>query len=460
MKAKKSPSKNPDTEASGAPRIWKISELTRQIRGALEQTFGTIWVEGEISNLRRPESGHLYFTIKDAGAQLAAVMFRNQAANLKFQPLDGLQVVAFGDLTVYEPRGQHQIVCRSILPKGLGALQAQFEALKQKLEAEGLFASERKRPIPRFPEHIGIVTSPTGAAIRDILNIIDRRFPNVHIVINPVRVQGEGAAREIAAAIDEFNALAESGTLPLDVLIITRGGGSFEDLWAFNEEEVARAIARSRIPTVSAVGHEIDFTIADFVADLRAATPSAAAELVVTQRLELIEGIQQLHNRLQRGLRHEISELENRVRLAAGHAVFRQPQALVDRYRQQLDDAIARVRQHAQHQLATTGATLQLRTQALQHFSPATIIEQTRARLGDLDGRHRRASHAILARRHDHCTQLAKRLDALSHKATLKRGYSITRTATGKIVKSRKAVKSADRIRTMVTDGEFDSIVS
>ncbi len=293
-------------------QVLTVTDLTRRVKDLLEEKFPAVWVEGEISNFRSPSSGHVYFTLKDANAQLAVVLFRGVAAKTGFALKDGLQVIAFGDVSVYERSGQYQLVARQLLPKGLGALQLAFEELKQRLAKEGLFDAARKRKIPALPQHIGLVTSPTGAAIRDFLNIIGRRFPNVHIVINPVRVQGDGAGNEIAAAIDEFNSLHASHALTLDVLIVTRGGGSLEDLWAFNEEVVARALARSNIPTISAVGHEIDFTISDFVADLRAPTPSAAAELVVKAKDEFLHHLAQYQTRLQNDLRLQLAEARQR----------------------------------------------------------------------------------------------------------------------------------------------------
>ncbi|OGV74134.1 MAG: exodeoxyribonuclease VII large subunit, partial [Lentisphaerae bacterium RIFOXYA12_FULL_60_10] len=253
-----------------------VTELTRRIRAALEQGIGPVVVEGEVSNVRRPSSGHCYFTLKDETAQIAAVLFRGVLETLRIVPKDGLQVRVRGELTVYEKNGNYQILVRHLEETGRGSLQARFEQLKSRLQQEGLFDAARKRPLPVLPRHIGIVTSPTGAAIRDILQVLSRRFPNLHVLVAPVRVQGDGAAEAIAAAIDRLNQRAD-----LDVLIIGRGGGSLEDLWAFNEEVVARAVFRSRLPVISAVGHEIDFTISDFVADVRAPTPSAAAEIVV-----------------------------------------------------------------------------------------------------------------------------------------------------------------------------------
>ena len=258
--------------------IWKVSELTVRIRDLLEGAFRDLWVEGEVSNFRAAQSGHLYFTLKDEKSQIRCVCFRDQVRGLKFRPEDGLHVTVRGSLSVYEPRGEYQIYVTHIEPVGLGALQLAFEQLKKKLAAEGLFDAGRKKPLPVLPRCIGVVTSPTGAAIRDILRVLKRRFPNVHVSLYPVKVQGEGAAAEIVRAIRHFN----RGSV-VDVLIVARGGGSFEDLWAFNEEIVARAIAESEIPVITGIGHETDFTIADFVADLRAPTPSAAAEIVVVR---------------------------------------------------------------------------------------------------------------------------------------------------------------------------------
>src|SRR5216684_3755323 len=272
--------------SEGERRVYTVSELTGQIKGTLEGAFPAVWVEGEISNLRMPSSGHAYFTLKDEGAQLSAVLFRGRGRRVRFEPEDGMHVLAFGGLDVYAARGQYQLVVELMEPQGLGALQLAFEQLKRKLEAEGLFDEGRKRKLPVFPRVIGIVTSPTGAAIRDMLNIIGRRFGDLHILIAPVRVQGDGAPGEIIQALLNLQAVAE-----LDVIIVGRGGGSIEDLWAFNDEGVARAIVDCRVPVVSAVGHEIDVTIADLVADARAPTPSAAAALVVPKKLDLLMAV-------------------------------------------------------------------------------------------------------------------------------------------------------------------------
>jgi exodeoxyribonuclease VII large subunit len=440
-------------------QVLTVTELTRRVKGALEDKFTSVWVEGEISNLRTPQSGHVYFTLKDANAQLAAVLFRGPAAGVKFKLQDGLAVIAFGDISVYERQGQYQIIVRQLLPKGLGALQLAFDELKRRLEKEGLFAAERKKPIPLLPQRIGLVTSPTGAAIRDFLNIIGRRFPNVHIVINPVRVQGEGAAQEIADAIDQFNALHAAGTLPLDVLIVTRGGGSLEDLWAFNEEVVARALARSTIPTISAVGHEIDFTIADFVADMRAPTPSAAAELVVKAKEEFVRQLRDCQMRLANNLRLCVANMRRRFTESASSYVFQQPAQLIRQYQQEVDDLRHRLGQATdsaldaqRSRLATAGAKFALLSPQSRLAAWNARLDAGQRRLGSgFNQQWQRTTHRL--------DQARAKLDLLSPKSTLQRGYSITRTTDGRIVKTVKTVKTGDQIRTLVADGEFESEV-
>jgi len=294
--------------------IYSVSELTRNIRAVLEKSFAFIWVEGEISNFVFHTSGHMYFSLKDQGSVVSAVLFRNANKNLRFDLKNGLKVICFGKISVYDKRGQYQLIVEKIEPKGIGALQLAFEQLKEKLQKEGLFDRARKRPIPYLPRRIGVVTSPTGAAIRDILNVTRRRFANVEIVINPVKVQGVGAKEEIAAAIKLFNDLKD-----IDVMIVGRGGGSIEDLWPFNEELVARAIYSSKIPVISAVGHEIDWTISDFTADFRAPTPSAAAELIIPRKDELIMRITTSLDRLKNALSNAVVQLRQRLdELTAG----------------------------------------------------------------------------------------------------------------------------------------------
>ena len=442
-------------------QVLSVTDLTHRIKDLLEDKFPSVWVEGEVSNLRSPTSGHMYFTLKDANSQLAVVLFRGVAAKVGFALKDGLQVIASGDISVYEKSGQYQLVARRLLPKGLGALQLAFEELKQRLAKEGLFDPARKRPIPALPQRIGLVTSPSGAAIRDFLNIIGRRFPNVHIVINPVRVQGDGAAQEIAAAIDEFNALHASGRLPLDVRIVTRGGGSLEDLWAFNEELVARALARSSIPTISAVGHEIDFTISDFVADLRAPTPSAAAELVVKAKDEFAHHIGQFQSRLQKDLRLRLAEARQRFSDLAASYVFRRPTEVVRQYQQQVDDYGHRLTRATAATFDAHHAQLETASEKFKLLSPQALLVNWRQRLDSHEqrfqsswARHRQETRHRLA-------QVGAKLELLSPNATLQRGYSITLIPeSGRIVRTVNNVTAGTKISTKVLDGTFTSVVS
>jgi exodeoxyribonuclease VII large subunit len=313
--------------------VITITELTRQIKFSLESSFPRVWVEGEISNFKQHTSGHLYFTLKDEGAQLSALMWRSRVANLTFQPEDGMKVIARGSVTVYPPRGNYQLDVDQIQPIGLGELQLAFERLKQILDAEGLFDAEHKKPIPEFPECIGLVTSETGAALQDIRSVLSRRHPSVEVILAPVRVQGAGAAEEIADAIKLMNRYGG-----IDVLIVGRGGGSLEDLWAFNEEVVARAIYASRIPIISAVGHEIDFSIADFAADLRAPTPSAAAELVVRDRSELLEDIGNLCYTMRGALESQVSGLRKQTVSLVTSYSFNRPKDLIREFSQRVDE--------------------------------------------------------------------------------------------------------------------------
>ena len=352
-------------------KIYRVAELTRRIKILLEGEFPGVWVEGEVSNVRRPGSGHLYFTLKDEESQLQAVLYRSQVARMRFELKDGIQVVALGDVSVYERGGRYQLTVSEIEPKGLGALQLAFEQLKKRLQEEGLFDGSRKRPIPLLPERIGIVTSPSGAAIRDILSVIGRRFANVRVLISPVRVQGETAAAEIVEAIDGLNRRGD-----VDVIIVTRGGGSLEDLWAFNEEPVARAIARSRIPVISAIGHEIDFTIADFAADLRVPTPSAAAELVVAKKSELQDRLAALSSRLTSSARQLLSELRRRLIVCARSYVLQAPENVVRQYQQVLDEFGGRLERSFRHRLVLGRAGLAGVAGRLEALSPVSVLSR------------------------------------------------------------------------------------
>lgn len=435
------------------PKALTVSELTRMIKGSLESQFGSVLIEGELSNVSQPASGHLYFTIKDAGAQISAVMFRGNQRGLAFKPRDGMLVRATGEISVYERRGNYQILIRRMEDGGKGTLQAQFEALKEKLQKEGLFAAERKRPLPMLPQHVGIVTSATGAAIRDILNVISRRFPNLHVLLAPAKVQGDGAAEEIAAQIDRLNEIGG-----LDVLIVGRGGGSLEDLWCFNEEVVARAIVRSAIPVISAVGHEVDFTISDFVSDLRVPTPSAAAELVVGCKESFQERLSTIQNCLVRALRERTDAAGHRLARAAGSYVFREPANAAARHRQRLDSLKMRM----EHKLrgAVQGAQQTLDMVGVRiHQRPQAAIQANRKQLEDLQLRlvHRMRLRQQMAlqdvRRYE--TQLR----ALNPLEVLQRGYSVTRGEDGRIIVKATDVNLGETVVTQVGRGHIESKV-
>ena len=352
-------------------KIYTVSEITSRIKQTIEVYFTAVWVEGEISNLRRPSSGHLYFTLKDEKAELKTVMFRFANKKLKFKLDNGLQVLIYGGLTVYEKRGEYQISAVEVEPKGLGALQLAFEQLKKRLEKEGLFAPIHKKPIPVLPRRIGVITSATGAAIRDIIHLINLRSANVRILLNPVRVQGEGAAEEIARAIGELNEIGG-----MDVIILGRGGGSVEDLWAFNEEIVARSIFDSRIPIISAVGHEIDYTISDFAADLRAATPSHAAELVIGRREELENCLAQFVFRLKSAIRNKFDSLKNRFQIARQSYAFRIPLGLTEQYGQRIDDSTARIKVILGQRLEILKEKLGAFSGRLEALSPLGVLSR------------------------------------------------------------------------------------
>jgi exodeoxyribonuclease VII large subunit len=351
--------------------FFTVSEITRQIRTSLEYNFSNISILGEISNVRRPSSGHIYLTLKDKNSQLQAVVFRNVANKIKFELKDGMEVITFGSVTVYEPRGQYQLIINKVEPKGVGALQLAFQQLKEKLEKEGLFDQTHKKPIPFIPQKIGIVTSPTGAAIKDILNIIDRRFANVEILIYPVKVQGEGAAQEIAEAITELNTLTD-----IDVIIAGRGGGSLEDLWAFNEEIVARSIYNSRIPIISAVGHEIDITIADLVADKRALTPSEAGELVVPRKDLLLDMLEKLETRLLQSLTGKLRLSKDKLVRIANSYAMRQPFDRLRRWQQRLDEFAQRLKLNITHALNTEREKLSGIAGKLESLSPLNVLKR------------------------------------------------------------------------------------
>jgi exodeoxyribonuclease VII large subunit len=352
-------------------KIWTVSEINRLVKDVLEQSFYPFWVEGEVSNLTIHRSGHVYFTLKDARCQLSLVFFRGAEQARAAGLAEGMKIEVQGRLTVYEPRGAYQLVVSQLRAKGKGDLQRKFEELKAKLREEGLFDEERKRPIPALPRCIGVVTSPQGAAIRDFLQILDRRFANVQVRIYPAAVQGEGAAAQIAAGVEFFNRHRAS-----DVIVVTRGGGSLEDLWPFNEEIVARAVAASGIPVISAVGHEVDFTICDFAADLRVPTPSAAAELVIGRKAELVERIQTLQQRLRTRLQLRLAELRQRLERAARSYVFREPRNVVRTYQQRLDELMTRAQRQLLHALEIRKGKCERLSAQLNALSPRRVLER------------------------------------------------------------------------------------
>ena len=456
-------------------KIYRVTELTRRIKAVLEDDVGTVWVEGEVSNAKLMTNGHLYFTLKDETSQLTAAFFRFQHSGSRVEVKDGTKVRALGRITVYEPRGQYQLIVQKLEAAGQGSLQEAFEKLKEKLNREGLFETARKRPLPLLPRHIGIVTSPTGAAIRDMLQILGRRFPNLHIVVAPVRVQGEGAAEEIAAALDLLNQRAD-----LDVLIVGRGGGSLEDLWAFNEEVVARALARSRLPVISAVGHEIDFTISDFVADVRAPTPSAAAELVVRAKADLEQQVDGLRRHLAGALHQRLLTLRNRFVRSAGSYVFREPQHLLQRHGQTVSRLKERLQralldavrnQHQRLDEAATSLAGQTRHIVSQHRQRlpvlanrlATALPRAVERTGQqVERLGLRLQHPILMavqRARQNVTHQAAQLQAFSPLAVLERGYSITQNERGEVVREPDQAPPGEKLQTRLPRGVLHSIV-
>jgi len=438
--------------AEPARAILTPSSLNRLARDLIEDALGLVWIEGELSNVSRPASGHLYFTLKDATAQVRCAMFKPRSTWLPFKPTDGMQVLARARVSLYEARGEFQVIAEHLEPAGEGALRQEFERLKTRLAAEGLFDAERKRPIPALPRRIGVITSPTGAAVRDVLNVLGRRFPLVEVEILPVPVQGKDAAAAIVAMLRAASAAGRH-----DVLLLTRGGGSLEDLWAFNDEALARAIAASAIPLVCAVGHEIDFTIADFVADLRAATPSAAAELLVPDRENLRRALLRQHERLRVGMRRRIQASAQRLDHLLARLTAQRPAARLAtgarrlaEIRERMARAGLRTTERARTRLSNTRSRL-----LAAH--PRTLMNQSGLRSRGLHERFRQALGHQLAARNLRLTELARALHAVSPLATLSRGYAILldRT-TGEVVRSVDRARSAGLLRAMLADGEID----
>lgn len=420
-------------------KVLSVWELTSDIKRLLERQIGSVWVSGEITNLRAQSSGHVYFTLKDTAAQLGCVLFRGTPSAQRELLADGQKVLLQGDVTVYETRGQYQLIVRTVELQGVGALQVAFEKLKQKLAAEGLFAQARKRNLPRCPQRIGLVTSPTGAAIRDVLHVIQRRNPALEIIVAPCRVQGDGAALEISNAIKLLNEHSvRDSSFVIDLILVTRGGGSLEDLWAFNEEAVARAIFESAIPVVSAVGHEIDFSIADFVADLRAATPSVAAEIITEGVYACREFVAEAPLRLRLLARGKLERKTENFDVLAGRLSRLHPRRTLDESYQRLDDLQSGLLRNLKHAVRSRGLVL-------QNFA----------------GRFLRAkpSYRLPARR-EALRQLEKRLQALGPQQVLARGYSITTdAATGQVLRDASKVVAGQKLKTRLAKGEVASRV-
>ncbi len=435
--------------------VLSVGELNATIRDLLENSLQTVWVEGEISNARVWNTGHMYFTLKDSASQIKAVMFRSAVRYLKFKAEDGMNVVARGKVSVYDPKGEYQIVCEHMEPKGLGSLQQAFEQLKKKLAAEGLFDPARKRALPALPRRIGIVTSLDGAALRDIIRVLRRRYPNAHLVLSPTRVQGEGAGREVAHAIRKIERIQG-----VDVVIVARGGGSLEDLWAFNDEVLARVIAACSVPIISGVGHATDFTIADFVADLRAPTPSAAAELVVRRKDEFFGHIGRVCERLDAAIHHRLRRLETRLHVLEarpGYAGYRGRIAVRGRHISELAGAL---RQRMGHALARRLRRHDVLRRSLDTFDPRHRLAAVRTRLVARNGQLQAAVRQRIAVKQHRFASLAARVEGLSPLAVLGRGYSVTWDASRtRIIRDAASVTPGDQINVTLDQGELTATV-
>src|SRR5687767_5265001 len=434
-----------------ARRALSVTELTVRLRDLLETQFFEVWVEGELSNCKIWQTGHLYFTLKDQTSQIRGFMFRSTLRYLKFKPADGLKVVARGKITVYKPKGEYQLVCEHMEPHGLGALQLAFDQLKRRLQVEGLFEAARKRQLPALPRKIGIVTSLDGAAIRDIIKVLGRRYPNAHLVIRPARVQGDGAAADVAHGIR-----AVAKVPGIDVIIVGRGGGSVEDLWAFNEEVIARAIVASPVPVISAVGHEVDFTIADFAADVRAPTPSAAAEIVVARKEDFCTHIERLSDRLTGAVRGSLARLESRVHLLnrrPGFAGWSARLAIRGRHCAETTHAL---RHAAQSSISRRIRVYQALRMQLEQYDLRRRLGSVRARLVRVDGTLRAAAIHRQHRAEARLQTCAARLDSLSPLAVLGRGYAVvwdhSRT---RVIRKASEVKAGDGVRVTLSEGEL-----
>ncbi len=439
--------------------MWTVRALVAAVRTHVEREYSDAWVEGEISNFRAPDSGHLYFTLKDGNAQIRVVMFSSKARLLRFRPADGMQVVVRGRVTIYEDRGELQIAAEYVEPKGVGGLQVAFEQLKAKLEAEGLFAAERKKAIPTLPGRIGIVTSPQAAALRDILNILQRRHHTVNAVIYPAQVQGDAAAAEVASGVRYFNDCRKDDSRRVEVIIVGRGGGSAEDLAAFNDEGLARTVAASEIPVISAVGHETDFTIVDFVADLRAPTPSAAAELVIRSRVEVETQADALRERLLRAMQRQLLEARHALMERAQDGAFARMMDLIRQRQQKLDDLTFRLERSERQGLEQIRRRLETVSAAVRHYDLRRVLAGIRGELEAGTAAMASAMRNLLLQYKVRAERMGRALEMLSPLAILERGYALVFDGAGQLVKNAAQVKVGEEISARVARGQIRATV-
>lgn len=441
-------------------RVWTVRALVSAVRAHIEREYSDCWVEGEISNLRVPDSGHLYFTLKEETSQIRVVMFRSSAKLLRFRPENGLHVTVRGRITVYEDRGELQISAEFMEPKGAGALQLAFEQLKARLQAEGLFDASRKKPIPPLPLKIGIITSPQGAALRDILNILARRHHSANILIYPAQVQGDSAASEVIAGLRHFHQDPRRGLGAVEVIIIARGGGSAEDLACFNHEGLARAVAESKIPIISAVGHETDFTIVDFVADLRAPTPSAAAELVIRSRQEIEGQAEDLYRRLERALRYRLLMARQELTNRAQHGAFARMMDGIHRRQQKLDEQRFRLEKAQRQLLERHHRRCETVAASIRHYDARRRLAAVRQQLETQIGNLTAAMHTRLIQRRGAFDRQNSSLEALSPVAILNRGYALVFDASGQLVKDAARLSAGDEVSARLARGQIRARVT
>ncbi|MBI2679120.1 MAG: exodeoxyribonuclease VII large subunit [Candidatus Koribacter versatilis] len=440
-------------------RVWAVRELMSAVRTALEREYTDVWVEGEVSNFRPAESGHLYFTLKDGDAQLRLVMFRTQARLLRFKPENGMQIVARGRVTVYEARGEMQLAAEYLEPKGAGALQVAFEQLKAKLAAEGLFDAARKKLLPALPRRIGVITSRSGAALQDILNILRRRHESVPILIYPAQVQGAEAAREVSAGLKWFNRTSAAEDVRVDVIIIARGGGSVEDLAAFNHEGLARAIVASDVPVISAIGHETDFTIADFVADLRAPTPSAAAELVIESRHRMEEQVGSLAQRLARAARYRLLMGRQTLTELAQHGAFARIRAMLAQRQQRVDELTFELASQYRELVDGYRRRVDVAATRIRHYDVRLVLAGMRRELEAKQRTLGETGRRLVMERRSALERASAKLDELSPLKVLDRGYALIFDAAGNVVKDAAQVATGDEVRARLARGEIAAVV-